>query len=212
MFLPWKLRRRCLTAFLGYEIAPDAHIGYSWVAPEILLMASGARIGHLTVCKGLARLEMGASSSIGRLNWITGYPIQGTVHFTTEPLRDPSLVLGPHSAITNRHIIDCTALVTIGAFTTIAGFRTQILTHSIDLARCVQRSSPVEVGEYSFVGSGCILLAGTQLPSRSLLAAGSVLTKRYEVGLTLYAGAPARAVKSLPEDAEYFKRVFGFVV
>jgi acetyltransferase-like isoleucine patch superfamily enzyme len=121
------------------------------------------------------------------------------------------LVLGEHAAISNRHMIDCTARVVIGRFTTFAGFYSQILTHSIDLEKGRQSSEPVEIGEYSFVGTNCILLGGSVLPDRSVLAAKSLLNKKHSEPQTLYGGVPAKPIKALPANWAYFQRTAGFV-
>ena len=121
------------------------------------------------------------------------------------------LLLGTHSAITSRHLLDCTNTVSIGPFTTIAGFRSQILTHSIDLAVNRQNSAEVKIGAYCFVGTGCIVLPGASLPDYCVLGAGAVLNQPVSESHTLYAGVPAHAVKKLPADSGYFNRPRGFV-
>src|SRR5438067_5147214 len=120
--LPWPIRRVMLMRFLGYEIDPTARIGFAWVYPDQLVLAPHASIGHLTVCKGLARLELGEHASIGRANWITGFPRTNSSHFAQQSGRVPELVVGPHSAITHRHLIDATERIVIGSFTTVAGY------------------------------------------------------------------------------------------
>src|SRR5271167_4410310 len=128
--LPWPLRRRVLAMVFGYKLDPKSRIGLAWVMPEELIMDRGSSIGALTVCKGVRLLHLKQNASIGRGNWITGYPASDCKHFAHQPDRRPELVLGEDSAITNRHILDCTNSVTIGAFSTFAGFRSQVLTHS----------------------------------------------------------------------------------
>jgi len=212
VLLPWPLRRHVLSRLCGYSLAPTSRIGLSLVLADAVRLEAGARIGHFTVIKGLHRLEMGTNAIIGSFNWITGFPLRsGSPHFTADTQRDPSLRLGDESAITSRHLIDCTDSVSFGHHTTFAGFRSQILSHSIDIVTAAQRARPVAVGDYCFVGTGCILLAGSRLPERSVLGAGSVLQRAFDEPCQLYAGAPARAVKALPPDAAYFHRPSGFV-
>ena len=209
--LPWFLRRVFLQLFCGYYLHPTSRIGWSLVYPDELVMGEYAGIGHLTVCKGLKRIHLGAHSSIGRGNWITGFPAQNKTFFAHETDRVPELILGAQSAITHRHIIDCTSAVHIGEFTTVAGFRSQILTHSIDLMDCRQSSAPVTIGDYCFVGTDCVLLGGSALPSYSALGAKSLLNKAHTETHCLYAGVPARPIKSLGPDMKYFQREEGFV-
>jgi len=209
--LPWFLRRVLLQCCCGYCLHPTSWIGLSLVYVDELVMGEYTSIGHLTVCKGLRTLHMGAHSSIGRGNWITGFPAQNKTFFAHQKDRVPELILGSQSAITHRHIIDCTNAVHIGEFTTLAGYRSQILTHSIDLMDCRQSSAPVRIGDYCFIGTDCVLLGGSALPSYSALGAKSLLNKAYDQTYSLYAGVPAKPVKSLEPEMKYFQREVGFV-
>jgi acetyltransferase-like isoleucine patch superfamily enzyme len=211
LIMPWPLRRLLLSAVFGYKLDPTAHIGLAWVFPDRLVLGPFATIGHLTVCKGLSLVQLGAHASIGRGNWITGFPAGNTRHFSHRTDRRPELLLGDHSAITNRHIIDCTDLVEIGAFSTFAGFRSQILTHSIDLTAGRQSCSPVRIGRFCFVGTGCTLLGGAALPDYSVLAAMSLLNRTHDVPYMLYGGVPARPLSQLNSSMVYFTRTTGFV-
>jgi acetyltransferase-like isoleucine patch superfamily enzyme len=211
MLFPWRLRRWLLVTLLGYKIHPTAKIGFSWIYPDRLEMGPGSGIRHLTVCKGLHLLRLGVGSNVGNLNWITGFPIANKSFFRDEQGRQPELVIGDHGGITNRHLVDCTNSVHIGRFTTFGGFRSQILTHSIDLYRSCQSSKPVTIGDFCFVGTGCILLGGGTLPDYSVLAAGSVLNKSYSESHQVYAGNPAKPVKALADDLPYFHRTDGLV-
>jgi serine acetyltransferase len=211
LMLPWRLRRLALSKIFGYKIHPTARIGLSLIFPEQLEMGAGAFIGNLNVCKGISLLKMGERSIIGNLNWISGFPERDRTFFTADVGRRPELILGPEAAVTTRHLIDCTNSVQIGKFTTFAGARSQILTHSIDLYECRQSSKPVMIGEYCFVGTGCILLGGSALPDYSVLGADSLLNRHYSEPYVLYAGNPAKAIKPLPKEMAYFKRLIGFV-
>jgi acetyltransferase-like isoleucine patch superfamily enzyme len=211
VLLPWPLKRRLLRLVFHYQLHPTSRIGLAWVFPDRLVMQPHSSIGHLTVCKGLARLELGEAAAIGRLNWITAYPLDGSAHFAHRVTRAPELTLAEHAAITNRHIIDCTDRISIGAFTTVAGFRSQLLTHSIDLAHCRQDAQPIAIGRYVFIGTACTLLGGTAIPDYSVVAANSLLREAYDESYRLYAGVPARAVRQLDPQLEYFTRGKGFV-
>ncbi len=212
VLLPWSMRRRFLEKQFGYTIHPSSRIGLAWIFPDRLIMEEGATIGDATVCKNIALLHLKAHSSIGRGNWITGFPLGPSRHFAAETDRAPQLIVAEHSAVTHRHLIDCTNAVTIGRFTTVAGFQSQILTHSIDLERNRQASAPVEIGDYCFVGTNCVLLGGSALPSYCVLGAKSLLNKNFTEPHYLYAGVPAKPVQQLSPELEYFRRTKGFVV
>jgi len=210
VFLPWPIKRWVLRRFWGYRIADGARIGLSYIFPGELVMGEGAYIGHLNVAIHLGRLECGAHSVIDRSNWITGHP-PGGAHFTHRKERDPALVVGEHAAITKSHIIDCTARIEIGAFSTIAGYHSQFITHGINVTDNRQDCKPISIGAYCLVGTRVTVLGGASLPDRSVLGAGSVLNKAHAGGCAVYAGQPAARVKELDPDAAYFHRSRGFV-
>jgi acetyltransferase-like isoleucine patch superfamily enzyme len=151
------------------------------------------------------------SGIIGTLNWVTATPYGDPTHFALETGRSPSLYVERHAAITSRHMIDCTDRVTIGAFAILAGWRSQILTHAIDFKMGRQTCAPVKIGRYSFVGTRCVLLKGSVLPDKSVLAAGSVLTRAMSEEGTLYGGSPAAALRAIDTQGKYFTREDGFV-
>ena len=213
MFFPLPFKLFCYKKFFGFNLEKGARIGFSLVASKSLVMAHNSKIGHLNVIKSLSLVSLDEFASIGSMNWISGFPENtGSPHFADQMDRIPRLLVGKHSAITNRHLIDCTNTVKIGCFTTFAGFRSQILTHSISITESRQRSGTVEIGDYSFVGTGSILLPNSFLPNFCVLGAGSVLNKRYVEEYKLYAGNPARPVKDIDINEAYFTRKVGFVV
>lgn len=211
LFLPWPLKRWVYRRVFHYEIDSTARIGFSLIMPAQLKMGPRSRIGHLNLCKGLQLLDIGEASTIGRGNWITGFPVGHPQHFAHDPDRQPSLRIGSHSAITHRHLIDCTNQIQVGSFTTIAGYQSQFLTHSIDVVANRQDSHPISIGDYCFVGTNVVILGGASLPNQCVLGAKSLLNKAYTERLKVYGGVPARAVADLPEDAAYMNRQTGFV-
>jgi len=211
LLLPWGLRRSFLEKQFGYSIHPSSRIGFAWIFPRRLVMEEGSRIGHLTLCKNIDLLHLGAHAIVGQLNWITGFPSGPSRHFAHQPDRRPELIVEKHAGISSRHLIDCTARVHIGAFATIGGFRSQLLTHSIDFAAGRQTAEPIEIGEYCFTGTNSVMLGGSVLPHHSVLGAQSLLNKKWEEPYRLYAGVPAKPVKELSPELEYFRRAEGFV-
>jgi len=212
VLLPWSFKRSILQRVYGYRLAPSARIGLAWVYPRQLTMAPGSRIDHFTVAVNLDVLELHEYATIGRSNWITGFPTGTTSpHFAHQCDRRAELSLGPHAAITKHHHIDCTNHVTIGPFTTIAGYHSQLLSHSLDLQHNRQHSEPITIGAYCFVGTQCVILGGAVLPDHCVLGGLSLLNKPFTETWSLYAGQPARVRKAIPANAAYFKRTEGFV-
>jgi acetyltransferase-like isoleucine patch superfamily enzyme len=209
--LPWPIRRSILKSALKYNIAETARIGYSIILSRNVQMGNKAKIGHFNRIGGLNDFIMEDHTSIGNLNWVSGMPYKHERYFSEDKERYSALIMHEHSAVTHRHWIDCTDKVTIGAFSTIAGWRSQFLSHSIDIREGRQKSGPVSIGKYCFVGTGCIALKGTVLPDYSVLSAGSVLHKPWAETHHVYCGNPAAPIKKLPEDCVYFKRSIGHV-
>ena len=211
MLLPWSMRRALLEKQFGYSIHPSSRIGFAWILPRRLIMEEGSRIGHLTFCKNIDLLHLGAHAIIGQLNWITGFPSGSSRHFAHLPERRPELIVERHAAITSRHLIDCTARIRIGAFATIGGFRSQLLTHSVDFDAGRQTAEPIDIGEYCFTGTNSVVLGGSSLPHHSILGAQSLLNKKWDDAYRLYAGVPAKPLKELSSEMGYFTRTEGFV-
>ncbi len=212
VIFPWKIRRLILNRFYHYNIHPKARIGFSYIYPKHLIMEEGATIGHLNVAIHLDKITMGKNSIISRGNWITGFPMgTNSRHFSHNKERNSELIIGKESAITKEHHIDCTDMIRIGDFVTVAGYRSQLLTHSIDVYEGRQDSHPIVIGDYCFVSTGVKILGGSVLPDHSVLGAGAVLTKKYIEPFKLYAGVPANPVKDIIHCAKYFNRDKGFV-
>ena len=212
VFLPWPLKRLLLNKFFKYDLHPKAKIGLAYVYPRFLKMKEGARIGHFTFGLNLDNITIGYKSTIGRSNWITGFPTNtNSKHFAHQKKRASSLILGKHSAITKKHHLDCTNTIAIGDFVTVAGYASQFLTHSINIELGIQDSKPISIGNFSFVGTNTVILGGASLPEYSVLGAKSLLNKSFENSYQLFAGVPAKAVKKLDNNYKYFNRKQGFI-
>lgn len=206
LLLPWRLRRLALQAYFGYEIDPQASVGLSIILARKVVLRNRSRIGHLTIVKGLDELSLGQNGRLGNLNWVTGYSSSNE-----SGDRYSALLIGDHAAVTHRHLLDCADKISIGDFSTVAGWNTQFITHSIDLRISRQTAMPIRIGKYCFIGSRSILLKGAELPDYSVLGAGGVLTDKFEEEFCIYGGVPARKVGVVSGDFEYFRRKVGFV-
>lgn len=210
LLLPWRLRRALLARFCRIRFAPSARIGVSLVHARETVMGPHSRIGHFTLVRNLDRLVLGEYALIGNFNWITAPPKE-TRHFRHDPDRDPSLLVGDHAAITNRHLIDCSNRVSIGPFAILAGWGSQILTHAVEFPIPRQESAPVSIGRYCFIGTRCVLLKGSTLADHCVLAAGTVLATQVEEAWSVYGGVPAHKIADVARDAGYFHRTSGYV-
>ena len=160
----------------------------------------------------ITKVELGSKATISRSNWITGFPVgRKSPHFAHQVDRRAELILGESSSITKNHHFDCTSQIHIGRFTTIAGYHSQFLTHSIDLNENRQDSKSILIGDYSFIGTDVVVLGGSILPSHSVLGAKSLLNKAFSEEWVLYGGMPARKISEIPKTAKYFTRDEGYV-
>ena len=197
IFLPWTIRRYILNKFYHYKIHPTARIGLSYIYPKQLIMGEAARIGHLNVAIHLEKIQMDKNCSISQKNWITGFPLKDKSNFQDFPNRKPYLIMKEDSSITKQHHIDCTDMVIVGMFTTIAGYGTQILSHSFSLEKNSQACAPIQIGHHCWVGTRSIILPGSVLPPQSVLGAGAVLQRKYTESFVLYGGVPAKYIQKM---------------
>ena len=116
--------------------------------------------------------------------------------------------LGRNSAVTSRHYMDASGGIRIGDFTTVAGVRSTVITHGIDLMGSQQSVSGCSIGDYALVGSNVKLVPGAHVPERSLVAMGSVVIPGLEAPAALYRGVPATRAKDLP-PGRYITRESG---
>ena len=203
--LPSRLKVQVARWMFGWEIDNTAHLGRSIILVGHLSMGPGSSIGSFNVIKGLEELRLAEGASILNRNHVTGIPLSLNA-FTHSPNRQPSLLMGKHSLLTLAHNLACSDLVEIGEYSSVAGYGTAIMTHSLDLVRDRFITEPVKIGEHCAVMSGCTLLSGARIPPRCIIAAGSVVTMKLGQELTLYRGNPAERVRSLPPTLGFFHR------
>lgn len=195
------IKNRLLTA-AGHRVAPQAQARSNLVwRVGAFEMAPHARINRWNMIKGMRVVRLAEYATIGRNNIITAHAAYARLS------GGGGLELGEHAYVTSRHSLDCSGTLTLGGFSALAGFGSQVLTHSIDLTRNAQTAHPVQIGERSFVGARCLLLGGSSLPSRSVLAAGSVLTDADRSDQGLWAGVPARFKTAM--TGKWFDRSIG---
>jgi acetyltransferase-like isoleucine patch superfamily enzyme len=209
LLLPSRLKGSLGRRLLGWDIHPTAYIGRSVILVRHLSMGPGASIGPLNVIRDLDELCMAEGASIAARNWITGFPRSSdpaTDAFPHSPNRRPCLIMGKQAMITIAHEIDCADRVEIGDYSSLAGFRCTILTHSLNLVRDRFVTGTVEIGAHAAVMSGSTLLSGTKVPPRSIVSAGSVVNTLLTEELTFYSGNPAEAVRTLPDTLGFFHR------
>lgn len=114
------------------------------------------------------------------------------------------LEIGDHTGMTNV-VIQCHESVTIGSYVNI-GCRTMIFDtdfHSLDwhdrkdgtdIAK--RKKSPVIIKNLAFIGAHSIILKGVTIGEKSIIGAGSVVSKNVPDG-EIWAGNPARFIRKI---------------
>lgn len=205
--LPWSLRRWLLCKVLGFSIHRTARIGLSIVLADEVRIDKGALLGHLNYIGRLDRFIMGEGCVVARYNWITGLARSvETPFFRSKSNRRSDLIMGKGALITTWHLIDCTDAVEFADYASLAGARTQILTHGVDILRNRQACGRVYLGAYTVVSTGSIILKNVTIAERCLVGAGSVVVASVNEPYTWVAGNPATFVRKIPEHSKLFHR------
>ncbi|MCU1648140.1 MAG: hypothetical protein JWN03_8415 [Nocardia sp.] len=187
----------------GHHIGNNVRLGPSLVwSCRRFVIADAVTISTGNVFRGMSEIRLGHEVMIGSWNWISAHP--GYQQYSELAGR---LNIGDGSFITSRHYLDCSGTIEIGEWSAVGGQRSTLQTHEIDVVTNETTVGRVRIGNRSLVATGCILLRGSSLPDRSLLAAGSTLTRaKSEVPPSqgLWGGVPARFIR--PMQGEWFDR------
>jgi acetyltransferase-like isoleucine patch superfamily enzyme len=210
--LPSFLKRPCYRLFFGYQIGRRVRVGLSIIDARECRIDDDSQIGHLNVIIGVANLKLGDHVKIGHLNIIRG-GAEVTLGRYCELMRmneinsipepdavnpvDPRFTLGDASIITTGHKIDFTDRVEIGRRTIIGGRNSSIWTHNR------QRTLPIRIGEFAYVGSEIRMAPGSSLPPRCVVGIGAVVAGKIDAEGYLIAGVPAKPIKELSEEDRF---------
>jgi acetyltransferase-like isoleucine patch superfamily enzyme len=210
--LPSFLKRPCYRLFFGYRIGRRVQVGLSIIDARACQIDDDSKIGHLNVIIGVQNLKLGDHVKIGHLNIIRGGEQvdlgryselirMNEINSIPEPDAvnpvDPRFTLGNGSIITTGHKIDFTDRVEIGRRTIIGGRNSSLWTHNR------QRTRPISIGEFAYVGSEIRMAPGGSLPSRCIVGIGSVITGRIEAEGWMIGGVPAKPIKELSAEDKF---------
>lgn len=210
--LPSFLKRSCYRWLFGYKIGKRVRIGLSIIDTrqcridddvqighlnliirvKKLAIGDHVRIGHLNIIRGGDEVQLGRYSEIIRMNEINSIAEPEVVN----PI-DPRFLLGDGSIITTGHKIDFTDRVTIGRRSILGGRNSSLWTHNR------QRTRPIEIGSFAYIGSEIRIAPGGSLPSNCIVGIGSVITSELSAEGYLIAGVPAKAVKELSKEDQF---------
>lgn len=189
---PTRLVRPVANAF-GHAIAPGAHIGFSLLICDKLVMAPGARVGHfnliqvrrvllrkkarlghMNICRGPMSLRLEHKAELGNRNTITRAP-RGV---TFGPAQ---LWMGQQAKVTAGHSLDCTQSIRLGHCSTLAGKGSQVWTHGyVHEAEAPKRyrvDGNVLIGNNVYLGSSVIVTGGVTICDNASVGVGACVTK-----------------------------------
>lgn len=198
-FKIWALRR------LGNNIGVDVTVG-----PTLVLscgrfsLDDGATISPFNAFRKLANVRIGKNCFIGSWNQITA-----ARDYQKYSDLVGLLLLEEQSAIMNRHYLDCSGQIILRRYAAIGGVKSIFQSHELDLAEDRTTIGRIILGENALTGTAVLMLKGSHLPDRSILAAGSTaVTGQEGVELppsSLYGGVPAKPIRPL-EDCAWWHR------
>jgi len=203
--IPWPLKRLVYRWVFRWGIEPGASVGVCVITAHHVHLGCGARIGHFTVVRNLPELRLEDKAAIGQWNWITCGELFTNGEAMVTPPKDQGLFMAPSAALTSRHYLDCACGIFIGEYAVVAGVRSALLTHEIDIATSTVICEPIRIGKYGYIGSNVKLTPGSTVPDYCVVGMGAVVVGELTEERTLYAGVPAKAVRSLG-DARFFDR------
>jgi len=210
--LPSFLLRACYRLFFGYRIGKRVRIGFSIIDARHAQIDDDVCIGHLNIITGVGKLTIGDHVHIGHLNIIRGgqevvlgryaeLKRMNEINSIPDPdivnPADPRFLLGAGSVITTGHKIDFTDRVEIGRRTIIGGRNSSLWTHNR------QRTMPISIGDFAYVGSEIRMAPGSSIPARCIVGIGAVITKNLDCSEWLIGGVPGKPIKELSEEDKF---------
>lgn len=209
---PSVLKRPLYRLFFGYRIGKRVRLGVSIIDADSCVIEDDVSIGHLNVFMRIGSLNIGDHVRIGHLNIIRGGD-EVVLGRYSEIIRmneinsipdpdvvnkiDPTFVLGDGSIVTTGHKIDFTDRVEIGKRSIIGGRNSSIWTHNR------QKTMPIKIGSFAYVGSEIRMAPGSAIPSRSIVGMGAVVTRPLSDENKLIGGVPAKVIRDLDSEDQF---------
>jgi carbonic anhydrase/acetyltransferase-like protein (isoleucine patch superfamily) len=193
VFLPSTFKIFVYRNVMNWSIGQGVSIGFSFIQADDVLLSDGVKIGHFNIIRDLKKLEILNGAKIKNFNQI---------FFSGNKRETPSwvgtLFVEAFATITSHHFIDLGGRVSIGEHSILAGRDIQIWSHERTLIddKRVHQHLEVLIGRDVYIGARSTIL-GCSIPGKSIIGAGSVVTKSFqqEDCRVLIAGNPASIKK-----------------
>lgn len=171
-FFPFsgKMRARLYSLLPGYKIGKYVSIGLGTILRcGRLCIGDNSVIGNLVRVKNIDKFFVGKNSLVNSSCMFCG-PVDELKSF------ERIIEIGDCANIQCGHYFDVVAPIIIGNHVTIAGKDTQMFTHSFDVEGN-RLDGAIEIGDYVYIGSRCIVNLGVSLAERVVLQAGTIVNK-----------------------------------
>lgn len=183
---------------------------FTTLATIVKFKGNGVRYGtfhtvgipYVMVSRGAQGITIGDGFAMN--NGIKGNPIGCNERCTLFVSPNAEIRIGDNVGISQTALVALDSSITIGNNVKIGG-GTQLLTsdfHPLDPAKrrlaeesAYRQSAPIVVEDDVFIGTRCIILKGVTIGARSIIGAGSVVTKSIPAD-EIWGGNPAHFIKS----------------
>jgi acetyltransferase-like isoleucine patch superfamily enzyme len=173
----------------GWKIGRDVKIGFSYIESRDVCLGDRVKIGHFNIIRNLKSLQIGRNTCISNFNSIFGVSFEDC---------QSALEIGQSVNFMSHHFLDVGGKITIGDYVVFGGRNTQVWGHSLRYTNGQLAFKPIDVtvGKNAYIGARATLV-GCTIPDRTVVGAGSVVTKQFapEPCPYLIAGNPATIKK-----------------
>jgi acetyltransferase-like isoleucine patch superfamily enzyme len=172
---------------LGYQV--DGRIGFGTVVAVSTARIEKCKIGAFNLFIGPMQVEIGAGASIGERNTFScGFWTTQAQYKNKNYAR--SLQIGANAVITSGHYFDLAGSVVLGENSWVAGIGSQFWTHGAGVT-----DRDIRIGRDCYLGSAVRFAPGSAVGDNTIVAMGSVVTKKFDLMKAMIGGVPATVLR-----------------
>ena len=198
------LRKWAYRLLHGYVFGPGVKLAHGvFIAVDRFECGANVSISRGNRFYGPIRVVMGAKTFIGPRNQIMcGDAVVDA--WADDRNYGRALLICADCLINEGHMFDVVGTITVEDGAWLAGFRSQFVTHGASV-----RDRDIHIGARSFLGTAVLMAPGSSLGPDTLLAMGSLVTKKFTEANVIVGGTPARVLRTRdPADEHQFEKVW----
>jgi len=193
--LPMNFLRLVGYRLLGYKVS--GRIGFGTVIAVSEAHLETCKIGLFNLFIGPMKVEIGHDARIENLNAFScGFWTMQEQYREQRYAR--SLHIGANTLITSGHYFDLAGSFVLGEGSWIAGLGSQFWTHGAGVT-----DRDIRIGRDCYIGSAVRFAPGSAVGDHTMVALGSVVTKKFTDSRLLIGGVPASVLK---QNVDWRKR------